>query len=72
MAYFAASVMVASPAFATETIAYSYDALGRLVAVVHSGTVNNNVQANYSYDPADNRTNVSVTGSSNSVNAQPR
>ncbi len=29
------------PAFATETITYTYDALGRVVTVVHTGTVNN-------------------------------
>ena len=48
-------------AYATETITYTYDARGRLVRVVRTGTVNNNVQANYSYDKADNRTNVNVT-----------
>jgi hypothetical protein len=49
-------------AAASETVTYSYDARGRLVAAKHSGTVNNNVQANYSYDKADNRTNKTVTG----------
>ena len=47
-----------APAFATETITYSYDARGRLVQVVHTGTVNNNNQACYKYDKAGNRTNV--------------
>jgi uncharacterized protein (DUF697 family) len=47
-------------AMATETITYSYDARGRLVRVVRTGSVNNNVSANYSYDKADNRTNVNV------------
>ena len=47
-------------AWAAETITYTYDARGRLVKVVHTGTVNNNVSANYSYDKADNRTNVNV------------
>ncbi|NML05966.1 hypothetical protein [Sphingomonas sp. G-3-2-10] len=45
-----------------ETINYTYDARGRLVKVEHGGTVNNNVQANYSYDKADNRVTVNVTG----------
>ena len=45
---------------AQETINYSYDARGRLVKVQRSGSVNNNVTANYSYDKADNRTNVNV------------
>jgi hypothetical protein len=48
-------------AWASETIGYTYDARGRLVKVVRSGSVNNNVSANYSYDKADNRTNVNVT-----------
>jgi YD repeat-containing protein len=47
-----------SAAMATETITYTYDARGRLVKVVHTGTVNNNNQACYKYDKADNRTNV--------------
>ena len=52
----------ATVALATETITYSYDARGRLIKVSHSGTVNNNVVSNYSYDKADNRTNVNTTG----------
>jgi YD repeat-containing protein len=51
---------VAATAMASETINYSYDARGRLVQVKHSGTVNNNVSANYSYDKANNRTNLNV------------
>ena len=54
--------MAASPCFATETITYTYDALGRLVTVVHNGTVNNNQQTVYNMDLADNRTNVTTTG----------
>ncbi|HEX8239651.1 MAG TPA: RHS repeat domain-containing protein [Allosphingosinicella sp.] len=46
---------------AEETVAYSYDSLGRLVRVQHSGTVNSGVDARYAYDPADNRTQVTVT-----------
>lgn len=49
-------------ASATETITYTYDARGRLVQVVHTGTVNNNVQTSYQYDKADNRKNVTTTG----------
>ena len=51
---------VAAGAVASGTITYSYDARGRLVKVQRSGTVNNNVTANYSYDKGDNRTNVNV------------
>lgn len=47
---------------ASETVTYTYDAKGRLVKVEHSGSVNNNVVANYSFDKADNRTNVNVSG----------
>lgn len=47
-------------ATASETINYTYDARGRLVQVKHSGSVNNNVTANYQYDKAGNRTNVNV------------
>jgi hypothetical protein len=51
---------VAAAAIASETITYTYDARGRLVRVQRSGSVNNNVTANYTYDKADNRTNVNV------------
>ena len=47
-------------AWAAETATYSYDSRGRLVKVVRTGTVNNNVQAEYKYDKADNRTNVNI------------
>lgn len=50
---------------AAETIAYSYDAKGRLVKVVRTGTVNNNVTVDYTHDKADNRTNVKTTNSPN-------
>ena len=56
----AATLAAAAAAIASETITYTYDARGRLVRVVRSGSVNNNVVANYSYDKADNRTNVNV------------
>ena len=52
-------------ALASETINYSYDAKGRLVQVSHSGTVNNGVVTNYTYDKADNRANKTTTGSPN-------
>jgi hypothetical protein len=55
----------ASGAWASETITYTYDARGRLVQVVRTGTVNNNVTAAYSHDKANNRTNVTVSGSAN-------
>lgn len=55
-------ISVATAASASETITYTYDALGRLVQVARSGTVNNGASAGYTYDPANNRTNVTVTG----------
>ncbi|HEX8239745.1 MAG TPA: hypothetical protein VF574_08420 [Allosphingosinicella sp.] len=60
-----AAAAMAAAALAAETIVYTYDAKGRLVKIERSGTVNNNVTANYSHDKADNRTNVTVTGSPN-------
>lgn len=62
---FALSAGFAGAADATETIDYTYDAQGRLVKVERSGTVNNNVDTDYEYDDADNRTNEKTTGSPN-------
>jgi RHS Repeat len=64
---FAAMSLTASigPAQATETIAYKYDARGRLIEVKRTGTVNNNVQTNYTHDKANNRKTVVTTGSAN-------
>jgi hypothetical protein len=61
----AAVAAVPALAMAAETIAYSYDARGRLVRVERSGTVNNNVATNYTYDKANNRAVVTTTGSPN-------
>jgi hypothetical protein len=57
----AGAAALASAAQAGETITYGYDELGRLTGVSHSGTVNSGVSAIYSYDAADNRTNVTVS-----------
>ncbi|HEY0411642.1 MAG TPA: RHS repeat domain-containing protein [Allosphingosinicella sp.] len=56
---------VPSLAAAAETITYTYDAKGRLVQVVRSGTVNNGVTTTYAHDKADNRTGKTTTGSPN-------
>ncbi len=61
LAAVALALLGSSTASATETITYTYDARGRLIKVVHTGTVNNNNQACYKYDKADNRTNVTTT-----------
>lgn len=60
-----AAVFLSFPALATETITYTYDVHGRVVTVARSGNVNNGVQTDYAHDKADNRTNVTVTGSPN-------
>lgn len=52
-----------SMALASETVTYSYDAKGRLTQVAHSGSTNNGVVANYTFDKADNRTALTVSGS---------
>ena len=48
-------------AFGQETTTYTYDALGRVTTVQHSGGPADGTAATYSYDPASNRTNVTVT-----------
>lgn len=58
----ALAVTASGLAGASETVNYTYDAKGRLVKVEHSGSVNNNVVSNYSFDKADNRVNVNVSG----------
>ena len=60
--------LCATSALASEIINYTYDPRGRIVTVARSGTINDGVQASYTYDKADNRTNVTVTGPSFSVN----
>ena len=57
-----AGLALAAPAFAAETITYTYDAKGRLTKVVKSGTVNNGVTVDIKHDKADNRTQHKTTG----------
>ena len=49
---------------AGETITYTYDAKGRVIKSVRTGTANNGVQETYVYDKANNRTSKVVSGSS--------
>lgn len=49
------------PASAAETVTYTYDALGRVTKVTRQRGGNNAATANYTYDHADNRSNVSVS-----------
>lgn len=57
---FAICLIPLGSSVASENIVYGYDARGRLIKVSRTGTVNNGVSACYYYDPADNRTNVTV------------
>jgi YD repeat-containing protein len=55
-------ILIGAAAYAAETITYTYDARGRLVKVAHTGTVNNNVVTNYTYDKANNRNLKNTSG----------
>lgn len=58
----AGCMCVAGAALATQTVAYSYDALGRLIeSQVQSGTGSGTTQV-FQYDAAGNRTQYQVTG----------
>lgn len=59
----AAAALVPAVAGAAETVTYTYDARGRLTRVAHSGSVNNGIVTTYAFDNADNRTNLTVSGS---------
>jgi hypothetical protein len=58
----ASIIALAGAAGASETVTYSYDALGRLTATSSSGTVNNGVATAIGYDAAGNRSTYAVTG----------
>jgi hypothetical protein len=60
MVALAVAGLAGAAAWASETVTYTYDARGRLVKVERTGSVNNNVSAEYKYDKGDNRTNVNV------------
>ena len=60
-----AASAAAFPALSAETITYSYDAKGRVVTVVHTGTANNNLNYAYTYDAVSNRKELKVTNSPN-------
>lgn len=50
------------PCLAAETVTYSYDTLGRLVASSHSGNVNSGLTIGITHDLADNRALLTVSG----------
>lgn len=51
-----AAIFLSTPALSGETQTYTYDALGRLIAITSSGTINNGQKRSICYDPAGNRT----------------
>jgi hypothetical protein len=55
-------ILIGAAAYASETIDYTYDARGRLVQVNRTGSLNNNVVTNYTYDKADNRKTKTTSG----------
>ena len=55
-------ILLGAAAYAAETITYRYDARGRLVQITRTGSVNNNVVTNYTYDKADNRKTKTTSG----------
>lgn len=71
IAAIAAGTTLAAAAEATETIAYRYDARGRLIQVTHAGGANNGANATYSLDKADNRLSVTVTGAQSTPSPSP-
>lgn len=56
---------------ADETVTYTYDARGRLVAIASSGTANNGVATAIAYDPAGNRNTYAVTGAATGGSTSP-
>lgn len=62
-------LLCSAPTTATETISYTYDALGRLTSTVSSGSVNNGITTTYTLDAADNRARLVVGGGADSAAA---
>jgi hypothetical protein len=60
-----AATLGVQPALATETVTYTYDALGRVKKVEHVGGDNDGMKQTFTLDPAGNRENYTVTGSKN-------
>jgi YD repeat-containing protein len=56
------AALLYSPAIATETITFTYDALGRLTQSSHTGSINNGQQTTYALDAAGNRINTTTSG----------
>lgn len=54
---------ISVPADASESVTYTYDALGRLTQSATSGGVDSGLTASYTLDAADNRIAYTITGS---------
>lgn len=69
----ALALMVPLVANAAETVAYSYDARGRLIKVIRSGSAqsNSNVTTDYTHDKANNRKQFVTINSPNSPGTPP-
>lgn len=63
------AALAAGSTNASDTITYTYDALGRLTNASVAGGAANGLQAATSYDPAGNRGNYSVAGASSGATA---
>lgn len=64
-AFCALAMALPSAAFATETITYTYDALGRLTQSSSAGSVNSGLTAAVTYDAAGNRKTYTATNATN-------
>ena len=67
LAIFLSLILLGVAAYA-ESVTYKYDARGRLIEVDRNQVINNataNVVTTYGYDHADNRNQVTTTGSPN-------
>jgi hypothetical protein len=62
--WLSAGAVLAAPAAAaaSDTVSYSYDALGRLVAIATVGGPNDSMAVSTGYDPAGNRASYGVSG----------
>jgi len=61
IALFGPCLCVLNAAYATQSVTYAYDALGRLTDVQVTGGPGNGVLQNYQYDAAGNRLQQTVT-----------
>jgi hypothetical protein len=60
-------VSASVPSQASETVVFTYDALGRLTSSTISGGPNGGVASTVGFDPAGNRTSAVVSGKASSA-----